>query len=515
MSGLTAATYQQFFERTLEGVQAHKVRLYQLAVALFLCTVLLVWLNWTQLTTTGSGAASTGLWVVLYVAVLLLIGLNGLHIASRAMNRLVLALEHLQGAAEFLRGAPSRDAFVDYISSRIDPHDKSNVPEAMHGLAAAQNPSEHAHMAALRVVAPASSELAILNFMRTTMVLAGLLGTVLFFSQQLRVVLNPDNLVELSAALLSTMTGILGALATGFAAGHLETVLDECQWEADAFFSGVVATALARDPAEGPITNERELWESVRQSIVRMMQTINASNDRMAAQALEFTQALQGLEGQLRNIPAITVPPAFETLGDSVDRFDQSTKRLAELLPPLVDAAGKLEILLPRSILERVAEVRHQVNALSERLTETSSVIDSAGRDLRTAVADVRAAVDKIPPDVKGDLHALGSSIGDVQTAIDAAEDAASKRDEAQRAELSHIDGQVQAIRDPLAETTRAARETSELARSLSSRVEVVVDKLASIREWLRALSRAPLFRILMFPVSRTLRGDDNHAAAK
>lgn len=512
---LNARVYSEYFAHAIQRVVEYRARAIQCAVGFGLLVAICLGVILGR-RLVGETISWELVLLVLLVLLVVLIGVYGVSIAVRAKRKLRVALDALLETATFLEKQPTRDEFVDFVLQNVKP-DECNVPEALAALVYSENPSGDAHLAAPRVVAPAASTLSVLSATRTILVLSGLLGTVFFASRALggsETTAGGPNIWLLSAAMLSTLTGVLGALVTGYVLGRFENLLDEIEWETDSFFSSVVTPALRLRPEDRPIQDEIALWEGVRAAIGAMTTEVRQSFDRMAGNAEQFSNALLGLEERLRNLPQLTVPPALDKLVGSVGAFHESVSRLEAIIPPLIEATAKMELIVPRKVLEDVGALRKEVRDEAGRLKQTAQELTaeartlvSETRELGDSLVEVRdevhGLVSKLPADLEDQLETLASETRDLTAVMTPLPSQISEGFEGVKTETNTLQGTARALTET---TRRLSVQTDALSGGLDSArksFEGQVPNIVAVQAWLKSIMTSPVLRFLLFGFSR------------
>lgn len=441
---------------------------------------------------------------IVAVGLLSLIAMRGLSVARNTLTQMRATLGALREAAAFLDTGPSRKEYLEECSRKIDPNDHISVAEPMYALACVANPAEHVGSAASRVLAPAHSEMASLGVTRTTMVLGGLLGTVFFFSMEMRSdAFASGDLSALGAALLCTMTGVMGAIATGISVSGLDRELELLQSEVEAFFSAIVAPALTSDVEDQGLSGERALWESVRAAIQRLTKETVEQQARMVDQATEFASALRELELQLRKIPAVTVPPDLAKLSTSVDRFDSAARRLEAIVPPLIEAVSKMELVVPRHLMQRMDQVHAQTSQLKSQFDGVTDSLVRTGEDLRATVVQVREAAARIPDDLPRSLEEVARSSEEIRRNLDAAMGNIQSRSEATADEMRRVRQVIEPVPQQVHRIASLNEATAASMAGVLQQLGSAQLALTRVQGWIAAISRSPLMWLFTFPASR------------
>lgn len=497
MSIVRTALYQDYFKAVEARLRRREVLLGVIAAVFLIMVFMLV----TSVIKDDQGPRLVQLFVV---GILCVFAMHGLNVAHKTLQQISATLGALREAAGFLEKGPSRKEFLEEYTGKIDPSDQISVAEPMYALACVANPAEHVGIAAGRVMAPAHSEMASLGVARTQMVLGGLLGTVFFFSLEMRTdAFTSGDLSKLGAALMCTMTGVMGAIATGFAVSGLDRELELLQSEVEAFFSAIVAPALRSDVEDQGLSGERALWESVRAAIQRLTKETVEQQARMTDQATEFANALKELELQLRKIPAITVPFDLIQLSDAVDRFDNAAQRLEGIVPPMVEAVAKMGLVVPQHLLTRMNEVHaHSL----ELKSQFGGVVDSLKRtaeDLGATAAQVQEAAARIPDDLPRSLEGLAQSSDQVRRTLDEAVSTIQQTSERTAKHMHEVSSAVESVPQRVAVIESLNRATADSMAGVLHQMRFAQMGLVKVQGWIAAISRSPLMWLLTFPASR------------
>jgi hypothetical protein len=326
-------------------------------------------------------------WFVwLYVVLLFSVTYYGAHRLSFAIGVTKAAEEHLLEFAKFLRDPRSRDEFVQLVQSKISPEDDSNVPEALWSYCTGRQSGESGRVVAHSAFVRATAELNLAHFLRTTLVLGGLFGTVLFFATELggRELLGGDLsalLPGLRGALASTLTGILGSIALGITGNNIDRVVEEAVWETESFISGPVSQVLAGQNASAPIQDEADLWTALRQEVALLRKDTVESYKKLADDAAAYAKALETVSQNLADLPAVQVPVQLANLQDVVARFGSSTDSLDRTVKTLVDSVATVGLIVPAQILNDLAHLR---SAAGENHDTTMAEFDATTVRLAT-----------------------------------------------------------------------------------------------------------------------------------
>jgi uncharacterized protein YukE len=535
MSDKLSKRYAEYFDRTLATIAEYGSRIGILAWAVVLITLGLVFVvaGPEYALDLREPVGQARLWIYIYVLLLTVLTGFAFNGARIALDRLKRAHEGLRSIAKRLEKDSTRDAFLDDVRKEISPNDE-NVPEAILSMANAERSSEVVHAAAGQVTAPAESQLANLVFMRTALVLAGLFGTVLFFAVQLGIIQTGahQEITSLKAALLSSLTGILGAIAISWVSSWLESVLDTTQWETEAFFAGVVAPVLARRPEEQPIESERMLWESMRTAVNRMTNQVVDHYDQMVAQGREFSEVLRAVSQQLRETPAMVLPPALERIGEAGEQLASSAQTMDRLVPPLVEAVSRIGVHLPAEVLDRLAEIKKRLVQTEETVGESRKEMKGSLVELARVTAGLTSNLDRLPSDLSGQLGRIESATGLSLISAGELRESFGELDRHLSREMDTVAHGVvglPTIANRIDEAAGTLRQTSEElravvpdmqdgARGIGEATQVLNKRsgdIVALRRWCEVIVSAPLMRAILFLGGRRLEdvtGDENKA---
>ncbi|HYW06601.1 MAG TPA: hypothetical protein VE913_06580 [Longimicrobium sp.] len=259
-----------------------------------------------------------------------------------------------------------------------------------------------------RWLAPAAEALAKASFLRVVTVLAGLFGTVFFFSQELgsdaasQGTLDPL-LTGLRGALACTLTGILGSVVIGFASHGPRHLLGEFRGAAERFFLGPVQRAVATRPSPARIANDLDVWVYLAEEVKELRKDAQAATARMGDDAHSYSLALQEVGRTLAALPHLRIPPELALLEASVAEFREGTRELWKTVEVLVPVVRTLGVEVPAQLFERLESVA----GLSERATRANqdaarllegraAESEALGRDLRNEAGDLRAVAGEI-----------------------------------------------------------------------------------------------------------------------
>lgn len=324
---------------------------------------------------------------------------------GRALRVTIESGEHLEAVARQARHEPTKSEFVEFIGSLVTPDDMSNVPEAIAAMAHGRVTGEGVRVTANSSFAVPASEVSFANFLRTSLVLGGLFGTVLFFALELgsETLLAGDLgdlLPGLKGALASTLTGILGSLGIGLVASNANRRLDRFIWETEAFLTTAVEPILTAASTRQPIKSEADLWEGLRQEVALMAERAEESYERMAEDAHTYAVALQTISDRFDSLPQVRLSEGVASLERAVSDFKHASDVIGNTVPPLIEAVGSLGLFAPSKMLSDMEELSQQVKqARSESsgaLAKMTAKVDEATTEVKGVRDDVRPAVQRL-----------------------------------------------------------------------------------------------------------------------
>ncbi|HEX8430355.1 MAG TPA: hypothetical protein VF625_03670 [Longimicrobium sp.] len=259
-----------------------------------------------------------------------------------------------------------------------------------------------------RWLAPAADPLAKASFLRVVTVLAGLFGTVFFFSQELgsdaasQGTLDPL-LTGLRGALACTLTGILGSVVIGFASHGPRHLLGEFRAAAERFLLGPVQRAAANQPSAARVANDADVWLYLAEEVKALRQDAQAATARMGDDAHSYSMALQEVGRTLAGLPHLQLPTELARLEDSVAEFREGTRELWKTVEVLVPVVRTLGVEIPAQLFERLETVaglseqatraNHEAARLLERRAADGDALD---RELRHEADSLRAVAGEI-----------------------------------------------------------------------------------------------------------------------
>lgn len=498
-------------------------------------------------------------YVWVYIIALYGVALWGFARLRQALARTSAAVLHLEQTAIALENSPARDDFIAFLRENASPTDLSNVPEAILTLASGQMSGESIRVAANTSFTHPTSELNFAAYVRTTMVLGGLFGTVLFFAFELGgTAFLEGNLNELlpglRGALASTLTGILGSLSLGLVASRIEHQLAQLVWETEAFLSGPVISALATVPQKRALRTEVDLWESLRQEVAEMTNATTKAYVGMSNDIHGHARSLEELSRQIGELPAVQIPQELARLAPAIDQFTHGTDVLAKTSRVLVEAVGALGVFAPARLLTDVEQLAtasaqretalangmsalaarvsalgsqmddiHQRVGVPERLWESLADLEMATRRNAEQIArlaeEVRArqdvgavtdAVQQAVASVQSLEGGLATFRGEVSAEVDRLASASSGLETSAagvRSAADQLSGLTATVAKAAPELQKqAARLADTIDRAQQQektlqRVESRLGPLESVYEWHERTRRAPLMRLLTLPL--------------
>jgi hypothetical protein len=369
-------------------------------------------------------------YVIGYVGAVYGFAFFGTYRLRRALVVTKAALDHFFKFAAFLREPRDRRAFQAFVAEHINPDDDSNVPESIWTLCAGHISGENIRAAANRAFAIPGSELAVAQYRRTALILAGLFGTVLFFAIELGggQLLSGDLgvlLPGLRGALASTLTGILGSLTLGYIASGIDRTIEQAVWESEAFLGGPVATTLATTEGDKPIVNETELWAALRKEVAQLREETVLAYSKLADDANAYGKSLETVSQQIAQLPAVQVPPQLARLEDVVNRFAHGVEVLDKTASGLIEAVGTLGVFAPAKTLQELDHITSLVRANGDRnaadVERVATAVASARDDLNAFRSDMRLASSESRDEVRAvgrECHNLSEVVGSLGASV-------------------------------------------------------------------------------------------------
>lgn len=329
-------------------------------------------------------------------------------VAYRGVNHLVAALrttretvKHLAAISKFLEGDPDRDSFLDEVQTLRLGGDRSFVLEATWALQSGPVSGERARAVVANAFASPLAELRGTQFLRNSLVLGGLFGTVFFFAMNLKNFSGQGgsaNLMKaiapgLQGAMVSTLSGIVFSVILGWMASRLGQRLDRMMLSAETLVLGPVLGVIVAIPERREIRTEAELWNAVVAEVSETSRLTADLHRKMVNDARGYLAGLQKIEDQLLKLPAVQVPPQIAELGNVVGEFRVGMDALYETVRVLIPALHHLDGELGVQLLDRLAEISTRqgndressdeaLKVLSERLEATQSLVMQARDDV-------------------------------------------------------------------------------------------------------------------------------------
>jgi hypothetical protein len=333
------------------------------------------------------------LWVTVLYGVTFY-GFGRLHMALEVTKS---ALRDLRDLAEFLQNPRTRAEVESYVGSKISPDD-SNVPEALAALLSGQVGGERVRAAANSAFSQPASELSVAQFLRTSLVLGGLFGTVLFFAVELGrpELLSGDLstlLPGLRGALASTLTGILGSVTLGYVGSKIDQIVERSVWETESLIGGPFARSLAMVPEATDLESEVQLWHSLLSEVAQLRRETQESYAKLGNDVTAHVVALQALSKQLQEIPPLQVPPQLASLGDSVAVFKAGTEQLQATVGSLVNAVATVGLSVPTQTLETLRVIRDEAAGDRARVHQSFSIVEQRIASNESAISSVARTV--------------------------------------------------------------------------------------------------------------------------
>ncbi len=551
MSSSPLSSYGSFFEDETRWATQWGSRLR--AGLAGMGVLLLVLLGWLR--------SEAGVWV--YIGLLFAVALWGFAHLERARKSILLALGHLAGLEALVRSGASRDAVLAHLGRERYVAEGPEVPEALLALAEGPVSGDGIRVAAASAFSLPAKELNFSSFLRAAMVLGGLFGTVLFFALELAgmksLATDPTQVISgLSGALVSTLTGIVGSLALGLATSFMDRHVEDLVRETEAFLGGPFSKALAAVPARRAVQSEAELWESLRTEVAQLTARSTEAFGRMGSDIHAHARALEALGEQLRNAPAIVVPPELANLGTVVGEFARGAELMDRTATLLVNTVATLGVFAPAQMLQEIGEMKESVAAhqrevetalatqtrsidtglgqVSSTLADAGTGVAAASRTLETTATATQARVGEVAGEVLRkmgrtvDLASVQETASQTQRTVEGLrEDLAETRRmlDGQQAQVSDTLAQFQNTAEALggvtgtvsaaAETISAAAAAAEAQAPFVASVKDALDRqgrelgalarrLGDVFRWHERAQRAPLMQMLTMPWRRSSR---------
>lgn len=332
-------------------------------------------------------------WVWVFVTGLYVLTVFGLYRAARALYLLEKAFDDLKKLVDCLKESPKLEEVR--LKFGALPNDECNVPEAILSLTSGNRSGESIRSAANAAFVQPISKLALVHYLRSLLILGGLFGTVFFFAIELgRGGILQGNLSELlpglRGALASTLTGILGSIALGLLVSETDQLVEESVWETEGLFGGPLSTALSKSTEDPKILNETMLWQSLVEQVRALRSDTVESYSRLANDVNAYALALREVSAQLNSLPQVQVPPQLARLQDVVSEFARGTEVLNSAAVTLVDAVGKVGLVVPTRMIESLAELR---NDMASTRSEVRSNVTDLKMELLQSSAELAQSV--------------------------------------------------------------------------------------------------------------------------
>jgi|GEM_PF-7072464 len=374
-----------------------------------------------------------------------------------------------------------------------------------------------------RWLAPAAEPLAEAAFLRVVTVLAGLFGTVFFFSQELggdaaaRGTLDPL-LTGLRGALACTLSGILGSVVIGFASHRPRHLLAELRGAAERFLLGPVQRAVVAHPSPARVASDVDLWMYLAEEVKELRKEAQAATARMGDDAHSYSLALQEVGHTLATLPHLQLPTELALLEESVAEFREGTRELWKTVEVLVPVVRTLGVEVPARLFERVESVaavsEHAARAnqeaarlLEHRAAEGEALhrhIRDGADELRAAAGEIRELAREPRDELHQRLDALDGTVraaseealhraGETRREHDAglARLAEQLRTLAADREMSALAGLVERAEATVARTEEAQRGTDDAGLRTGNAAEALETCVAELRVQIAELEKA------------------------
>lgn len=376
----TSANYRQFFEaqnRRIDTLAGRRIIvLAAVAIILFGLVVALKspWYVW--------------MWTTVVYGVFF----YGLSLLRRALKVTRAAVKDLAKVSAFLGEPRRRDELTEFLKNAVAPDD-SNVPESLAALCTGQATGHAVRSAANASFAQPTSQLFVAQFVRTSLVLAGLFGTVLFFAFELgnEELLTGDLatlLPGIRGALASTLAGILGSVSLGYLASSIDQVIEESIWETESLLNGPFLQALSEMPVRTDVESEHQLWRALIEEVAGLRRETGAVVSQLGTDVAAHTTALAALEQRLAGMPALQVPEELTRLNDVVGDFRRGMELLETSVTSIVSTAATLNVAVPAETTDRLGEIAGTLESLSETSARSAAAAVAAAENAERRVHD-------------------------------------------------------------------------------------------------------------------------------
>lgn len=393
----------------IEGVLASSV---WFGPALVLALAVLAW-------ALGSAPA-----VILYV-----LGLGGVA-WGWGINRLRSALQVTLGTAKqvralssFLGKDPTQEQLLKALHEQADQHAPAASPTIFTALLEGQVSPDRAGTTARLVYSDPLAKLDATSFLRSSLVLGGLFGTVLFFAWELTgagfTAAGLDELLPgVRGAMASTLSGILSSVLVGHFASSVDRIVDRLVTGTESLIAGPVSIALENTPAHADPTNEAELWSAVLGEVRALREDTRQHVRQMADDASAYARSLQRVEERLADLPAIRIHDDLQQLGDALASFGRSVKVFEASSTSTAKAVEQLGVVIPRAVIERL-------DRISQDQQEAEHTTSTATQHLSGEIAAVQAKINEVASSVAFDpaefnqhLDLIGQSVQALEPAL-------------------------------------------------------------------------------------------------
>jgi hypothetical protein len=244
------------------------------------------------------------------------------------------------------------------------------------------------HACVDRLLGPVRTQLAQVSFVRTVLVLAGLFGTVLFFSRELSSQVAGGDLDALlpglRGALASTLSGILGSVTIGFALERPRRIADQLHDAAETFLLGPLRRAVQTRPAPQQVATEIDLWVALADEVATLRDSTAVSAAKMGDDAHSLALTMQQVAAGLAALPHVDLPPELKRLEESVTKFRDGTQRLWDTIEVLVPLVRSLGVEIPARVFE-------QLDSAVKASEQSALASTTAAEQIRTSLADDEA----------------------------------------------------------------------------------------------------------------------------
>lgn len=413
----TSANYRQFFEAQNRRVNAlDQGRLYVLAAVAIVLLVLVV-------------ALRSPWYVWVWTGVVYSVFYYGLARLRRALAVTRAAVKDLAKVSEFLGEPRNRTELTGFLRNAVAPDD-SNVPESLAALCTGQSTGHAVRSAANASFSQPTSQLFVAQFVRTSLVLAGLFGTVLFFAFELgnKELLTGDLatlLPGIRGALASTLAGILGSVSLGYLASNIDQVVEESIWETESFLNGPFLQALSELPVHVDVESEHQLWRALIEEVAGLRRETGIAVSQLGTDVAAHTTALLVLEERLAGMPALHVPEQLTHLNEVAGEFRRGMELLDKSVSAIVGTAATLNVTIPTETIRRLSSIEATLEDVNKKSADAyaAAVAATQGAEHRLgeALTGMSAAAVESESRLGESLRLVTAGLYSVDRKVDAA----------------------------------------------------------------------------------------------